>query len=84
MTDVTSFAMRGIVGIDRQSIGDILAYMNSIGCTACGLFALLCAIKRDRTWDLVFLHPENQSCMNLDVCYNAAALFRFLMGGRFC
>ena len=59
MINLTPFAMKGILGLCPHSIGVILAYMNSTGCTAGGLSALIRTIKRDRTCELVCLHPEN-------------------------
>ena len=49
MTDLTLFAMRGILGLGPHSIGEILDYMNLTGCSGGGLAALLRKIKRDRT-----------------------------------
>ena len=59
MIDLAPFAMSCIFGLGLESIGDILAYMNSAGCTIGGLCALQRTINRDRTWELVFLHLEN-------------------------
>ena len=59
MTDLAPFAMRGILGLGLDFIGEILTYMNSEGCTSGGPSALFRSIKRDRTWELMLLHPEN-------------------------
>ena len=69
------------MGFGPDAIGDILAYMNSTGCIDGGLSALLRTIKRDRTWEVVCLHPENpiwhESRRMLQYC--TAAPFRFSM-----
>ena len=57
MTDLAPFAMRDILGLGLHSIGEIVTQMNIEGCASGGLSALLRSIKRDRTWELVFLHP---------------------------
>ena len=66
------YTLRPLTGLHGDQMDEILLYMAGDGAKIAGLHAKARLLKRDRLWEMLYLHPDNSPSILLDYVYGAA------------
>ena len=53
------YTLRPLTGLHGDQMDEILWYMAGVGAKIAGLHAMARLLKRDRLWEMLYLHPDN-------------------------
>ena len=56
---VSPYTLRPLTGLHGDQMDEILLYMAGDGAKIAGIHAKAGLLKRDRLWEMLYLHPDN-------------------------